>query len=178
MINSVKILQTAYGSDNIKHIDLSDLAPAMLLEDMPMQIAQSVVILEVLKEQAFEVKIKDTEIDIDNAERTYRNICEEAFDLSNNPSRDEERGQKWQGYSLSTGDVVIIENECWMCDSIGWVRLTASGVRRLVNSVAQRPHGLGWGLRTLIRDKILHVGDIISDTSGMMGFDDDGKWVG
>lgn len=55
--------------------------------------------------------------------------AEEAFDLSNNPCRNEERARVWgKRPSLSVGDVVEVfdSNEtstAYMCDSFGWVAI-------------------------------------------------------
>lgn len=51
--------------------------------------------------------------------------AEEVFDLTNNPSRQEEREEKYgRGPSLSSGDIVEMKNgELWACMSIGWKRL-------------------------------------------------------
>lgn len=50
--------------------------------------------------------------------------CEEVFDLSNNPSRQEERDLRWgRNRSLSVGDVVNVDGESYLCCSIGWTKL-------------------------------------------------------
>ena len=50
--------------------------------------------------------------------------AEEMFDLSNNPSRDAERSEKWGPYrSLSVGDVVHVNDESYLCCSMGWTKL-------------------------------------------------------
>lgn len=55
--------------------------------------------------------------------------AEEMFDLSNNPSREDERAKlyypEFRLRSVSTGDVVEIVDtgNKYMCDSIGWVKL-------------------------------------------------------
>lgn len=50
--------------------------------------------------------------------------AEEMFDLSNNPSRQEERELLWGNYrSLSVGDVVQVGGESFLCCSQGWHKL-------------------------------------------------------
>lgn len=69
-------------------------------------------------------------------ERTYTNsdlfevvgigldAAEEAFDLTNNPSRQEEREEVYgRGRSLSVGDVVVVGQEQFLCKSFGWEQL-------------------------------------------------------
>lgn len=47
--------------------------------------------------------------------------AEEMFDLSNNPSRQDERDAKWgRRRSLSVGDVVHVDGESFLCCSMGW----------------------------------------------------------
>jgi hypothetical protein len=63
-------------------------------------------------------------LEIDLAQ-TGDDAAEEIFDLTNNPSRDEERARA--GYvnirSFSSGDVVEVDGVRWLCLSIGWVQL-------------------------------------------------------
>lgn len=50
--------------------------------------------------------------------------AEEAFDLTNNPDRQEERREKYGlGRSLSVGDVVQVGDEKFVCLSVGWEKL-------------------------------------------------------
>ena len=50
--------------------------------------------------------------------------AEEMFDLSNNPSRIDERVLVWGNYrSLSVGDVVHVDGESYLCCSQGWHKL-------------------------------------------------------
>ena len=50
--------------------------------------------------------------------------AEEVFDLTNNPSRQEERERVYgRGRSLSTGDIVVVGEEQWLCMSFGWAEL-------------------------------------------------------
>jgi len=49
---------------------------------------------------------------------------EEAFDLTNNPSRQEEREASYGLHrSVSVGDVVEVDGIDFLCDSVGWVQL-------------------------------------------------------
>ena len=53
-----------------------------------------------------------------------KDAAEEVFDLTNNPSRQDEREQVYgNGRSLSTGDIVIVCEEQWLCKSFGWASL-------------------------------------------------------
>lgn len=57
-------------------------------------------------------------------EKSGEEACEEMFDLSNNPSREHERKIKWGAHrSLSVGDVVHVDGDSWLCDSVGWTKL-------------------------------------------------------
>ena len=50
--------------------------------------------------------------------------AEEMFDLSNNPGREQERSERWGNWrSLSVGDIVQVNDDCWVCGVIGWVRI-------------------------------------------------------
>lgn len=50
--------------------------------------------------------------------------AEEAFDLTNNPSRQDEREEKYgNGRSVSSGDVIEVDGVKFVCMSIGWERL-------------------------------------------------------
>jgi hypothetical protein len=56
-------------------------------------------------------------------------LAEECFDLTNNPSRQDERVKAYgRGRSLSVGDVVDLGNNLfnggqWLCAPMGWVKL-------------------------------------------------------
>lgn len=57
-------------------------------------------------------------------EKTGQEAAEEMFDLSNNPSREGERAERWGKYrSLSVGDVVHVNDESYLCSAIGWIKL-------------------------------------------------------
>jgi hypothetical protein len=48
--------------------------------------------------------------------------AEEAFDLTNNPSRQEERVKRYGRHrSVSVGDVISVDGIDFMCDTIDWV---------------------------------------------------------
>lgn len=47
--------------------------------------------------------------------------AEEAFDLTNNPCRQDERVETYgRGRSVSTGDILVVGEEQWLCCSSGW----------------------------------------------------------
>lgn len=51
--------------------------------------------------------------------------AEEAFDLTNNPSRQEEREEKYgRGPSVSSGDIVDVDGTLYLCCSFGWEKLS------------------------------------------------------
>ena len=48
--------------------------------------------------------------------------AEEVFDLTNNPSRQDEREQVYgRGRSVSVGDIVCVDGQDFLCASVGWV---------------------------------------------------------
>jgi len=50
--------------------------------------------------------------------------AEEAFDLTNNPSRQEEREARYGRYrSVSVGDIVEVDGVDFLCDNFGWYQL-------------------------------------------------------
>ncbi len=50
-----------------------------------------------------------------------QDAAEEVFDLTNNPSRQDERELVYgRGRSLSVGDIVVVGEERWLCASFGW----------------------------------------------------------
>ena len=52
---------------------------------------------------------------------TDEDAAEEVFDLTNNPSRQDERAQLYgRGRSLSVGDLVEVDGVLWLCASTGW----------------------------------------------------------
>lgn len=52
---------------------------------------------------------------------TGEEAAEEMFDLTNNPSRQEEREKLYgRGRSVSVGDVVSVNGIDYVCDSFGW----------------------------------------------------------
>ena len=59
-----------------------------------------------------------------DTDKTGKAAAEDMFDLSNNPQRDDERQLRWGRYrSLSVGDVVHVDNESFLCLSMGWQKL-------------------------------------------------------
>lgn len=47
--------------------------------------------------------------------------AEDAFDLTNNPERQAQRVNVYgRGRSVSTGDIVVVGEEQWLCCSFGW----------------------------------------------------------
>jgi hypothetical protein len=57
-------------------------------------------------------------------EKVGEEAADEAFDLTNNPSRQKEREEKYgRGRSVSSGDVIEVDGVKWACMSIGWERL-------------------------------------------------------
>jgi len=62
----------------------------------------------------------DIEVEAADAE----GACEEAFDISNNPGRREERAAVFgHSRSVSVGDVVEVEGTKYVCASVGWVAI-------------------------------------------------------
>jgi hypothetical protein len=53
-----------------------------------------------------------------------QDAADEVFDLTNNPSRQEECEEKYGcGRSLSVGDIVVVGEEQWLCMSHGWKKI-------------------------------------------------------
>ena len=51
-------------------------------------------------------------------------VAEEVFDLTNNPCREDERGESYGRFrSVSVGDIVCVNGIDYLCASIGWQRL-------------------------------------------------------
>lgn len=52
-------------------------------------------------------------------------VAEEIFDLTNNPSRQDERDELYDRRyrSVSVGDVVVVDGERFLCASFGWEKL-------------------------------------------------------
>lgn len=51
-------------------------------------------------------------------------VAEEVFDLTNNPSRQDEREQLYGRHrSVSVGDIVNVDGVDWLCCSQGWWRM-------------------------------------------------------
>lgn len=57
-----------------------------------------------------------------NVSEAGQDAAEEAFDLTNNPSREDERARLYGARrSVSVGDVVEVDGVDYLCDSFGWV---------------------------------------------------------
>lgn len=60
---------------------------------------------------------------------TGEEAAEEMFDLTNNPSRQDERELRYGNYrSVSVGDIIVVEEQpelvsTWRCDSTGWTKV-------------------------------------------------------
>lgn len=53
-----------------------------------------------------------------------RDVAEEVFDLTNNPSRQAEREDLYGRHrSVSVGDIVNVDGVDWLCASFGWQRI-------------------------------------------------------
>ena len=56
-----------------------------------------------------------------NVEMCGRKAADEMFDLTNNPSRQDEREVCYgRGRSLSVGDIVCVDGVDYLCDKFGW----------------------------------------------------------
>lgn len=65
-----------------------------------------------------------TESNLFRVDGDSADAAEDTFDLTNNPSRQAERELKYgNGRSVSVGDVVVVEEEQWLCMSSGWVEV-------------------------------------------------------
>lgn len=61
---------------------------------------------------------------VDVGDLTGEDAAEELFDLTNNPSRQTERVQKYgTGRSVSVGDIVWVKGKLFVCLSFGWAKL-------------------------------------------------------
>ena len=59
-----------------------------------------------------------------SVEQTGDAAAEEMFDLTNNPSRQEERKRLYGEHrSLSVGDIVGVDGQAYLCTSNGWETL-------------------------------------------------------
>ena len=62
-------------------------------------------------------------------DQTGEDAAEEVFDLTNNPSRQLEREQKYgQGRSVSFGDIVSVDGVDHLCALVGWIKLAQSPI--------------------------------------------------
>ena len=82
---------------------------------------QLAAIAKVFAEQPHE---RSAHIAIDDA-IPVEEIAQELFDLTNHPSRQDEREEKYgTGPSLSVGDAVtVIGHGTWVCLSVGWAKV-------------------------------------------------------
>ena len=93
-------------------------APVSLMADLLLRSNATEIAQKALKEGLY-TESALFEVDGDSAD-----AAEDAFDLTNNPSRQEEREEKYgRGRSLSVGDVVVVGEEQWLCASMGWVEV-------------------------------------------------------
>jgi len=54
-------------------------------------------------------------------------VAEEMFDLTNNPSRQDERIERYgNGPSVSSGDVVQVDDRYFLCMSFGWKEISVA----------------------------------------------------
>ena len=52
-------------------------------------------------------------------------VAEEVFDITNNPSRQDEREELYGKFrSVSVGDIVCVDGDDWLCCSQGWWKLS------------------------------------------------------
>lgn len=70
---------------------------------------------------------KSKEVDVSGI-YTHEGVAEDMFDLTNNPSRQDERELLYgRGRSVSVGDIVEVESgenvESWLCMSFGWKKV-------------------------------------------------------
>jgi len=50
--------------------------------------------------------------------------ADECFDLTNNPHRQVEREEKYgRGRSVSVGDIVKVDGQVFLCQSMGWLEI-------------------------------------------------------
>lgn len=76
------------------------------------------VVYKALKERTY------TNSDVFEVVGQGQDAADEVFDLTNNPSRQEEREEVYgRGRSLSVGDIVVVGEEKYLCLSFGWHRL-------------------------------------------------------
>lgn len=60
-----------------------------------------------------------------NIKQVGERAAEEMFDLTNNPSRQEERELMYgNGRSVSSGDIIRVDGVDYLCCSVGWEKLS------------------------------------------------------
>lgn len=88
------------------------LAPSALMADLFLRSNAIEIAQNALKEGLY------TESTLFEVNGDSADAAEDAFDLTNNPYRQEERELKYgRGRSLSAGDVVVVGEEQWFCAS-------------------------------------------------------------
>ena len=76
--------------------------------------------LELVKQDLFRFK----QVVVDDVVETGEAAAEEMFDLTNNPSREEERAKRYGCHrSVSVGDVIKSGLERFLCVSFGWEKV-------------------------------------------------------
>jgi hypothetical protein len=61
----------------------------------------------------------------DYSDDSHEEICEEFFDITNNPSRKSEHRELVGNFrSISVGDVIQVDNSLYLCDSVGWKEIS------------------------------------------------------
>lgn len=78
--------------------------------------------LELLEQGAYTKAIpKKSYMEVNN---DAEDICEELFDLTNNPSRQKQRIEVYgTGRSISVGDIVEVAGVNYLCSSFGWEKV-------------------------------------------------------
>lgn len=100
----------------IKLAPIDVMGHAMLSKDIEAVVRRDIGRYETARKIGMIVTIM-TELDGEDA-------CEEAFDLTNNPSRQDERERVYgRQRSVSVGDVIVVNDTAWICDRHGWKQL-------------------------------------------------------
>lgn len=62
--------------------------------------------------------------------------AEEVFDLTNNPDREEERKKRYgSDRSVSVGDILFVDNDFYLCGSIGWIKIDVEDFSSIDSSI-------------------------------------------
>ena len=103
----------------MKQVTLWILAPFFRAEFYPISRSEEILARELFNKGAYVPVTMD-----DRGGLAAEEVAEEMFDLTNNPSREEERERDYgRGPSLSTGDIVQVGDVKVVCCSFGWKRL-------------------------------------------------------